>query len=94
LDLPFAVRNTIESRQSFFVVRGFGEPPVEEYTIAILRSKAADSGVAVRATTVRSGDRLILSVRLDLSKVAPGPYLLRTRLGSGDQIYFYPLTIK
>jgi hypothetical protein len=65
-----------------------------QYTIAILKSRAADSAVTVRdATTVRSGDQLSLSVRLDLSKVGPGTYLLGTRLRGGDQIYFYPLTI-
>ena len=65
-----------------------------QYTVAILKSRAADSAVTVRdAATVRSGDRLSLSVRLDLSMVGPGTYLLGTRLRGGDQIYFYPLTI-
>jgi hypothetical protein len=64
------------------------------YTVAILKSRAADSAVTVRdATTLRSGDRLSLSVRLDLSKVGPGTYLLGTRMQGGNQIYFYPLTI-
>ena len=66
-----------------------------EYTVAVLKSQSADSAIAVaRASTVRTGGRLTLSIRMDLSKAVPGQYLLGTRLGVGDQIYFYPLRIE
>ena len=66
-----------------------------QYTVAVLKSKNSGSALTVsNAHTARTGQSLVLSVRFDLSRAAPGTYLLGTRLEGGDQIYYYPLTIK
>jgi hypothetical protein len=66
-----------------------------EYSVAVLKSETSRIAVAMaQASTRRTGDRLVLSSTLDLSKASPGQYLLATRSGTADQIYFYPLRIQ
>jgi hypothetical protein len=66
-----------------------------EYSVAILKSESSNVAVALgHASTTRSGDRLTLSVSMDLSNAAAGQYLLATRWGNADQIYFYPLRVR
>lgn len=66
-----------------------------QYTVAILKAKNTDTALAVaKAPSVKSGQQLLLSVHLDLSRAVPGTYLLGTRLDGGDQIYYYPLRVE
>lgn len=66
-----------------------------QYTVAVLKSKNTDTALAVaKARSVKSAQQLFLSVQLDLSRAAPGSYLLGTRLDGGDQIYYYPLRVE
>jgi hypothetical protein len=66
-----------------------------QYTVGVLKSKNTDTALAVaKASTLKSGRQLLLAVHLDLSRAAPGTYLLGTRLDGGDQIYYYPLRIE
>ena len=66
-----------------------------QYTVAVLKSRDADSALALaKASTVKNGQRLLLIIRLDLSRAAPGSFLLGTRLDGGDQIFYYPLRVE
>jgi len=66
-----------------------------QYTVAVLKSKDTGTALAVaKAPSVKNGQQLLVSVQLDLSRAAPGTYLLGTRLDGGDQIYYYPLRVE
>lgn len=65
------------------------------YTVAVLRSRDSGSALAVSdAATVGQGQKLELSVRLDLSHAPAGSYLLGTRLNNGGLVYYYPLKVE
>lgn len=64
------------------------------YSVAVLRSKDSDSALALSsARTTANEHRLELRVRLDLSRAAPGNYLLGTRFNHGELVYYYPLKV-
>lgn len=64
------------------------------YAIAILRSKSDEHALA-RSAGVATGTNAYLDVRvaIDLSKLAPGDYLLATWHDADKALYYYPLRI-
>lgn len=64
------------------------------YLVALLRSRKDQSALA-QGTGVATGDdtHLSIRVRMDLSRVHPGEYLLATWHDSDKALYFYPLQV-
>jgi hypothetical protein len=66
-----------------------------KYAIAVLRSRADASALAAAtALAVGSDVRAEISMRLDLSSVRPGNYVLATRREQDASVYYYPLRIQ
>jgi hypothetical protein len=79
--------------QVHVILPQFSEPG--HYSVAILRSRSSESAVALGSgIALGSEKRAELTVRLDLTRAAPGKYWLGTRRDEDQSVYYYPLRIR
>ena len=64
------------------------------YSVKILADRNKEVNVAEGAgSAVPEGDKMILSVKLDLRSAKPGTYFLSTTHGTGAASYYYPVEV-
>ena len=64
------------------------------YSVKILADRNKEVNVAEGAgSAVPEGDKMILSVQLDLRSAKPGIYFLSTTHGTGAASYYYPVEV-